>query len=449
MQAKNKLHFLPRNLLARVLLILWLPMFLVQGVLTFIFIDRHWQTTTKELAQHIAQKTAFIHMLVEASPDPETLVLLAKNTLGSTLLVRDQPFRPLPSQDFPGASLLKQALHETVLKQATIHISNDVLRIYFPVMQSKVQRYACVVMPTKRFLSRTTPIFLMWSAGMPLLLFIIAAFFMRNQIKPITRLSQAMERFGKGQDDTYLKPAGATEIRQGTIAFNQMQQRLKKYITQRTHMLAGVSHDLKTPLTRMRLVLAMMQEKPMAKALDDDITIMTNIINDYISFAKGDHQVSTQEISLRSFIHKTVYPFTLPIMQEKTTPKITMSIPLDLTISIREHALGRALSNILDNAMKYGTIISVSTEITNKLYKIIIQDNGPGIRAADREHVMQPFVRLEGSRNLETGGVGLGLAISRDIILAHGGNMILGDSPSNGLQVTIVLPQSSGGAQRS
>lgn len=441
-QQKNKLQLkrlLPQSLLARSLLILCVPMFFVQAVTIFIFIDRHWQTTTKELAHHIVEKAVLVRQLILLDPhfNSSTFKLPESHAIGATLSFLETPKKTvaLPTEKYPGLRLLKKALRQSGMSKTKIFLDEDRLQLQFEVKRPEKTLLVAMDMPTKRFLVRTTLIFVMWSAGASLLFLLIAVVFMRNQVRPITRLSQAMEKFGKSQENQQIKPSGAVEIRQGTIAFNQMQQRIKKSLQQRTHMLAGVSHDLKTPLTRMKLSLAMMSEKEVASSLEDEVTIMTQIVDDYLAFAKGDQQATIRELSLRSFIQQLMKPF------KKGTTQLSFRVTQDLTIYVRENALRRALGNLIENAVKYGSQVQITARVTKTTYQIMVEDNGPGIKASERKQVLQPFVRLDPSRNPETGGVGLGLAISQDIIRAHGGHLALETSDLGGLKATVTLPQ--------
>ncbi|OPZ76073.1 MAG: Osmolarity sensor protein EnvZ [Alphaproteobacteria bacterium ADurb.Bin438] len=285
----------------------------------------------------------------------------------------------------------------------------------------------------RKFFSLTTNTFLIWIFIAAVILFGIASIFLKNQVKFVSKLSIAAERFGKGQEIGDFKPQGADEVRQAGLAFLQMKNRIQRQISERTMMLAGISHDLRTPLTRMKLQLAMMSGEDV-EGLNLDIAEMEKMVDGYLAFIKGGGREGSEIIEFSPYIEEIVTKF------KKNGCNIDLSIEDNVNVKIRQSDLSRAISNIINNADKYGKTISVIVRKEDETLNIIIMDDGPGIPYLSREDVFRAFYRIDESRNKETGGVGLGMTIARDTVLAHGGDIILDDSPLGGLKVTIIIP---------
>jgi len=285
---------------------------------------------------------------------------------------------------------------------------------------------------SKRVDNPTTYIFMMWMTGASLIFLMLSIVFTRNQIRPIIKLARAADRFGKGQHNILLKPEGAAEIRKASSAFLKMQERIERQINHRAEMLAGVSHDLRTPLTRMKLQIAISKEEDLAPMLDD-IKDMEHMINSYLDFARGDMREHSKFILLNKFLNQVTKPYN---KNNYTINKIP-----NIKIQLKINAMKRCFQNLLDNAFKYGDKITLNSySIQNELF-IEIHDNGAGIPLEKRDEVFKPFFRLEESRNKDTGGVGLGLSITKDIINNHGGQIKLESSELlGGLKAVIILP---------
>lgn len=297
--------------------------------------------------------------------------------------------------------------------------------------QGKSARF---IIHERRLVSSTTYIFLLWLIGSAIVLFSIAILFMRNQIRPILRLAVAAEKLGKGQEVPDFKPVGATEVRQAAAAFLQMRDRLKRQLEQRTLMLAGVSHDLRTPLTRLKLQLAMAPDTAETAQLRDDIEEMERMIEGYLTFARGDGDETAVMSDIASIVSR------LAANIRRQGKEIEVDCPEKIMWRVRPVAIERAIGNIINNAASYATKTDLKVRGSDGLLEIVVDDNGPGIKAADRDDVFKPFYRLEKSRNKKTGGVGLGLSITQDIVHSHGGEIELLDAPAGGLRVRITLP---------
>ena len=290
-------------------------------------------------------------------------------------------------------------------------------------------------MPYKFFFSSTTYVFAFWIFGSSLLLTGIAVLFLRNQIRPILRLASAAENFGLGRDVEAFKPEGATEVRKAAASFIKMRDRIRRHIEERTRMLAGVSHDLRTPLTRMRLQLSMMGDDENARDLLSDVMEMEHMVNGYLDFARGEGKEQTEETDIPDLIAKTVDS----LRKDGVALSFTANAPL--TMNVRRNDFKRCLWNLITNAERYGTVVRVGLNVKEHFAEIGIEDNGPGIPAEKRDDVFKAFFRLDESRNTQTGGVGLGLTITRDIVLAHGGKILMGDSALGGLKVLLIFPK--------
>jgi two-component system osmolarity sensor histidine kinase EnvZ len=257
---------------------------------------------------------------------------------------------------------------------------------------------------------------------------------MRNQVRPIRRLAKAAESFGRGIDVPGFKPQGAAEVRLAARAFLQMRERIRRQIDQRTIMLAGVSHDLRTPLTRMKLQLAMAGKDPEVANLASDVIEMERMVEGYLAFAAGEGEEEPKTLLLSKLLNSIVEQVP------KNGARIDLRLDDDPEITLRPAAMRRCLTNLLSNALRYGSEVHVRTKVRQKRAEIIIDDDGPGIPADRREDVFRPFYRLDESRNPSTGGTGLGMTIARDVVRGHGGELTLEDSPTGGLRARIRLP---------
>jgi two-component system osmolarity sensor histidine kinase EnvZ len=279
-------------------------------------------------------------------------------------------------------------------------------------------------------------IFILWMVGTALILLGIAILFLRNQVRPIERLALAAENFGKGQPVPDFKPYGATEVRRAAQAFLTMRERIERYVSQRTEMLAGVSHDIKTPLTRMKLALAMMEPSRDIAELSSDIAEMERMLDDYLAFARGEGGEESQNADLAELVRDTV----AAAAKAKPGRAVDVMGPEHLMLSVKRAAFRRCLTNLVDNALKHGRTVVVALSRDDRFAEVAVEDDGPGIPETRREEAFRPFHRLDEGRNLQAGGSGLGLAIARDIARAHGGDIVLSQSALGGLKATIRLP---------
>jgi two-component system osmolarity sensor histidine kinase EnvZ len=429
---------LPKGLYARALLIIIAPMVILQSVVAFVFMERHWNTVTRRLSAAVTQDIAAVIDLRKAYPqdrDYTELRRIAQERLG--LVVDFLPGNELPPiGQKPFFSLLDQALSEEVRKQIgrpfwidTVGRSNLVeIRIQLDdaVMRVFARRNAAY--------ASNSEIFLLWMVGTSLVLITVAILFLRNQIRPILRLAEAVESFGKGREVPNFRPRGAQEVRRAASAFIEMKARVERTIEQRTTMLAGVSHDLRTVLTRFKLELALIGDSPEADAMKKDIDEMSRMLEAYLAFARGDAGESPEPTDMSAFLEE------LKADAERHGHKTTVEFHGHPVVTVRPNAFKRCLANLVSNAARFGAAISITGHRDHRYMTITVDDDGPGIPANLREDVFRPFLRLDDARNQDEGGSGLGLAIARDIARSHGGDIMLGDSPMGGLRASVRVP---------
>jgi two-component system osmolarity sensor histidine kinase EnvZ len=292
--------------------------------------------------------------------------------------------------------------------------------------------------PRDRVTVSSPDIFIVWMVGSALILTAVAVLFLRNQVRPIERLARASEAFGKGRSVPDFKPYGATEVRRAAQAFLTMRERIERHVTQRTEMLAGVSHDLRTPLTRIKLTLALMSDSDDVKALKADVADMERMLDEYLDFARGEGGEKAEMGDLGVIVRDAA---SAAARARSAGPeRLAIDVPGGTVLTVKRNALKRCVTNLIDNALKYGKTVSVSLHRDERLVHILVDDDGPGIPEDRREEAFRPFHRLDEGRNLQSGGVGLGLAIARDIARGHGGDVVLGTSPKGGLRAVVRLP---------
>jgi two-component system osmolarity sensor histidine kinase EnvZ len=428
-------RFLPRTLEGRTILILVVPVVIAQMITVYIFFERHFSTLSVELSRSVAGDVAMLIGATENNPAARPRIFAnAAETLDlSVEFERDAvlPANVVKHWNPLIEPILATALEEKVSRPFTIGAYGDDNWVEIRVQLS--DGVLDVRSPQRRLFSYTAFVFIAWVVGASLILTWIAVIFMRNQVRPIRRLALAAENFGKGRDTTRLKPAGAQEVRQAANAFLTMRDRIRRQIAQRTEMLAGVSHDLRTPLTRMKLQLALLSDGEETEGLRADVVEMETMIDAYLAFARGEGGETPQRTDMVQLLRDVVDG--LPGWENVT---LEAADPIELTV--RPMAMRRCLGNLIGNALRYGRLVRVGAAWSQRTLTVTIDDDGPGIPAESREDVFRPFFRLDPSRNIGTGGVGLGLSIARDIAHGHGGGISLDDSPMGGLRVVLTLP---------
>jgi two-component system osmolarity sensor histidine kinase EnvZ len=428
---------MPKGLYPRALVIVITPVVLLQSVIAYVFMERHWQTVTQRLSSSVSADIAMLIDVYESYPqdaDTATLSRIAAERLGMDLDIIPDSDLPAPGPR-PFFSLLDNAL--------STELSQQVAR---PFWLDTVGRSSLIEIRVKlgkdvmRILTRrnaayasNSHIFLIWMIGTSLILLTIAVLFLRNQIRPILKLADAAEAFGKGRDADF-RPRGAREVRRAGNAFIEMKRRVERSIGERTTMLNGVSHDLRTILTRFRLSLALMERTSEIEALEKDVDEMSRMLEDYLAFARGDAGETAVKTDIRALLEE------LKADAERQGHQTGLEVEGDPLVVIRPDAFRRLLTNLVSNAARYGDRIAIRAAHDARYLIVMVDDDGPGIPPEQREEVFRPFFRLDEARNVDGGGTGLGLAIARDIARAHGGDIMLGDSPLGGLRATVRLP---------
>ena len=428
---------LPRSLLGRSLLIIVTPLILLQVVSAWAFYERHWDNVTKRLANSVAGEIAAVIALRERlgpGLDPE---LFASISNAMDLQLTIQPGQRLAAAPPPASDRLIDRMLARAL-EAKVGRPYLMDTVTFPrQVEVKIQLDDGIlhaVVPLNRLFSSSSYIFILYMVGTSLVLFAVATVFMRNQVRPLGRLASAADLFGKGQDVPDFKLQGATEVRQAAVAFNRMRARIQRQITQRTEMLAGVSHDLRTPLTRMKLQLAMLGNAPEIEELRGDVAEMERMVEGYLAFARGEGTEKPAETDLGSLLRDVVGD------ARRAGTAVDLHIEDRLVALVRPNALRRCLANLISNAARFASQVWIRAGQVGDTIEITVDDDGPGIPEARREEVFRPFFRLEGSRNPLTGGIGLGLTIARDVVRSHGGELVLLDAPTGGLRARLSLP---------
>ncbi len=424
---------LPRGLLGRSLLIVLVPLVVLQAVAFTFFYGSHLDIVSRRLSGSIAGEVAQTIELLDRFPDQRDWVLR------NAWLQFEVPMRLVPGalpadthanqfgpMDDDLASALTAKLRRPFRMDWTTDPRNVLVRVQLDGEVLEVEA------PRKRLYATSIYLFVVWIAGTALLLFGVAALFLRNQVRAISRLAAAAEAFGMGRDRGPIKPEGAIEVRQAALAFNRMQERIVRFLAQRTEMLAGVSHDLRTPLTRLRLALAVLPPTP---ALQQDVADMTadveemeRMVAGYLSFARGEGNEQARAVDLSALLGDVAGA------ARRAGATVEVDSPAGLTLNLRPDAARRALTNLVDNARRHAGHVHLSAVPQDRAVQVLVDDDGPGIPADRRESVFRPFESGEG------GGTGLGLTIARDIVRAHGGDIVLERSPMGGLRARLRLP---------
>ena len=423
----------PASLLGRSLIIIFIPLISVVIITTLIFYQTSWNIISKRLTQSVVADINVIVKLIDQDLKIEAIKIAKEDFKMKAIYKEDTGLDPSLLRHSRGilSKRLKQSLENlnkpffydlTNIAQGVkiaIQIKNDLLVIY---------------VDKDRLYSGSAFVFLLWMIFASLILLILSFFFMKGQVRPLKRLAIIAETFGRGLDAPEVKESGALEIRQTTNAFNKMRLRIKRFLKQRTDMLAGVSHDLKTPLTRMKLQLSLMKDDVAKKELQFDVDEMTAMLNSYVNFVHGEAPEPIVNIKLNDFIEDICK--NLKIQNQK----LVTNFDIEIITSGRQIQLKRAIKNIIENSLRYATEINISLSIENESCHIAISDNGSGVPEKNYEDIFKPFFTLDPSRNKLKGESGLGLTISRDIIRSHGGDIKLSGSDLGGLKTTINIP---------
>lgn len=433
---------MPKTLFRRTLLIIIVPLLLVQGITAYIFFDRHVETLTRRLSSSLVQEMDFVIDQLNNDNDFRDVKELARryfnfeiNILNNTLSARTKDL----SEKNP---ILSEAINGQFKRPFAITAGPNENTFQVEI-QNTNNHLLSFIIPEKRIYSSTTKIFILWMTGSTFVFFTIAIIFLRNQIRPISRLANAAENFGKGRDVDDFKPSGAHEVRQASQAFIKMKDKLTNQIQQRTEMLAGVSHDLRTPLTRINLALSLFTDRKTKSARDQkyideihhDIKDMEQMIEAYLTFAKGEGHEKSELINVTKLFEE----ITLQTRRQYKNFSMNIKVDKNFELPLKKNALKRAIVNLINNGYQFADKVKCTLSCANHCFKIKIEDNGPGIPETEYENVFKPFYQIEAGKATDK-NLGLGLPIAKDIVASHGGRIKLGRSKDQGLAIKIKLP---------
>ena len=425
---------LPKRLFYRSLIIVATPIILLQIIITVVFFDSLWIKANKGMTRSLVSEVKTLYEIYQADQTSKEEILDIYNK-NFDFVVRFKeneifpniiPERWYSPMDRSLRRELKSAFPSSYWFDTTSYKETVYLKIKYK------NGFLQIFFPKDKIAPSSARIFALWITFPGLLLIFIAIVFLKNQTRPIINLAKAAEKFGKGEYIKEFRPSGAREIRQAAYEFDKMRKRISVHLKQRSEMLSGISHDLRTPLTRLKLQLALLKQQDLAKKMSDDIEEMERMLNEYLEFSRNQRSEDTEIIDIENLIAEIILKYD--------SKKISTNLEKNIKISMRKNSIKRCVINLIDNGLSYGKNVEILTKKTIKDVLIFIDDNGPGIPEKEYENVLKPFYRIDKSRGQNKSGVGLGLSIANDIIRSHGGNISLEKSPLNGLRVKISLP---------
>ena len=424
---------LPKQLFYRALLIVAIPIIILQLTISIVFFDSLWIKTNKGMTRAlIGEIKTFINAYEKEEYNKDSLIVLFQEHLNFN--VKFEPYKILPNEDL---ERWFSPIDRNLRRELKSKISNywfDTTS-YKNLIDLKIKYgdgYFQFYIPKERVASSSARLFAFWITLPAFLLITIAIIFLKNQTRPIINLARASEKFGRGEDIEEFRPSGALEIRQAGFEFEKMRKRIIRHLNQRSEMLSGISHDLRTPLTRIKLQLSFIKDKEISKKLSDDVGEMEKMLNEYLQFASSRSAEITETFDLSELLKTTIMKY------EKK--EITTDISKEVFLDGRKNLMQRCFSNLIDNAIKYSANVYISLRKLNNNILITIDDDGPGIPENERENVFKPFYKIDKSRGDSKSSVGLGLSIASDTVKSHGGNIKLETSPTNGLRIKVILP---------
>ena len=431
---KFKKKFLPKKLFYRSLLIVAAPIILLQIIITIVFFDSLWIKANKGMTRSLVSEIVTIIDVYNNEDEKYKKTITDLYNKNFNFLIRVIESKNLPRfQNKRWFSPMDRSLRRELKSQFNqywfnttdykqlvdlrVKFNNGILQIYFP---------------KERIAPSSARIFALWITLPAFLLILIAIIFLKNQTRPIVNLAKAAEKFGKGEYIEEFRPSGASEIRQAAYEFDRMRKRITRHLNQRSEMLSGISHDLRTPLTRLKLQLSFLKDREISKKMANDIDDMEKMLNDYLQFSSSQINEKTESFKLDLLLEE--------IISRYEQGKINLLINDKVTFNGRLNSIKRCINNLLNNSVSFGKKINVTLKKTMNNIVIVIDDDGPGIPVEEKENVLKPFYRIDKSRSQNRPGIGLGLSIAYDIIKSHGGDMLLETSPQKGLRVKISLP---------
>jgi len=424
---------LPKRLFYRSLLIVAVPIIGLQLIISIVFFDSLWIKTNKGMTRAlVGEIRTFINAYENEEYDKEFLILIFREHLDFNVKFESLKILPPKDKERKFSPVDRTLRRELKAKFTNYWFDTTSYKNLIDLRIKYKDGYFQFYIPKERVTSSSARIFALWITMPAFLLITISIIFLKNQTRPIISLAKASEKFGRGEEVEEFRPSGALEIRQAGYEFDKMRKRITRHLNQRSEMLSGISHDLRTPLTRIKLQLAFIKDKEISNKLSNDVSEMEKMLNEYLQFASSSSEEKTETFDISELLESTV------IRYEKK--EITTDIPERVFLDGRKSLIGRCFNNLIDNSIKYSNNILISLKKSANSIIIIIDDDGPGIPKNERENVFKPFYKIDKSRSDAKSSVGLGLSIASDIIRSHGGNISLETSPANGLRTKIFLP---------
>jgi two-component system osmolarity sensor histidine kinase EnvZ len=428
-------NILPKRLFYRALLIVAVPVIVLQLIITIVFFDSLWIKTNKGMTKAVVNEiSTFIEVYDDEIYNKDEITNLFS-------IYQDLNIEFLENQkfDFEFSERWFSPIDRTLRRELKSKFGSGKFwfdtTIYKELIDLRIKYqsgYFKFLIPKDRVTSSSARIFALWITVPAIIMVLISLIFLKNQTRPITNLAKVAERFGKGEEIEEFKPSGAAEIRQAGYEFDKMRKRIVRHLNQRSEMLSGISHDLRTPLTRMKLQTSFIKDKEIASKLADDINEMEKMLNEYLQFTSSTFLEKNEEFDLSDLVNE--------IIKKYNNSNIVSTISFNILINGKKNLIKRCINNLIDNAIKYGDRINIELNKTASHIFIKIEDNGPGIPEKEYENVFKPFYKIDKGRADAKASVGLGLSIASDIIRSHGGNIRLDKSSMNGLEVKIFLP---------
>ncbi len=424
---------LPKQLFYRSLIIVAAPIIIMQITISIVFFDSLWIKTKKEMIRTLVNEIAtFIDTYENENNDKEQIIKLFENHLQFNIKYET-------NKNFP--DIFTERWFSPIDRSLRRELKSQNFNYWFDTTGYKnlidlklkyKNGYFQFFIPRERLTTTPVRLFALWITLPGVLVIFIAILFLKNQTRPITKLAEASEKFGKGEDVEDYRPSGALEIRKAGLEFDRMRKRILRHLNQRSEMLSGISHDLRTPLTRIKLQLAFIKDKEITNKLSKDVDEMEKMLNEYLQFSRSNFTEKSEKFNLSELI--------MSIVKKYENKNILVDQKTEVFFSGRKNLIQRSLNNLLDNAINFSKNIKVTQQKIKRSILILVEDDGPGIPSSEYENVFKPFYKVDKSRNQTKSSVGLGLSIASDIVRSHGGNIELGKSEMGGLKIKIVLP---------
>ena len=426
-------NFLPKRLFYRGLLIVAVPIIVLQVTISLVFFDSLWIKTNSGMTRALVSEVkTFIDAYDNDETNKDFIIVLFKNHLGFNIKYEEDKILPKKTPERWFSPVDRSLRRELKSKNLNYWFNTTNYQDIIDLKIGYTKGYFQFFIPRDRLTSSSVRLFGLWITLPAILMITIAIIFLKNQTRPITKLAEASERFGKGEEVEEFRPSGALEIRKAGLEFNRMRERILRHLNQRSEMLTGISHDLRTPLTRIKLQLEMIRDPVLSKKLSSDIDEMEKMLNEYLQFASSGAKEKTETFNVSELMKN--------IVDKYDNPNIISEIKDKVYFDGRKNLIQRSITNLIDNSIKYGKKFNIKLNKTKSFILITIDDDGPGIPESEYQNVLKPFYKIDKSRSESRSSVGLGLAISSDIIKSHGGNLNFDKSKLGGLRVKVTLP---------